>query len=84
MKISTKPDLEEIEQSKLLILQFEKQINELPKEWIDADVAQPALFGDEHPKKLFQIDRNKEKRDKLYKRIQLCKKEIKPLAKQNQ
>jgi hypothetical protein len=76
LKNSIKPNLEKIEQNRLLIQQFETQITELPEEWIDTDDAQTSLFGDEHKNKLFQIDRNKDKRDDLNKRIQLCKKEI--------
>jgi methylase of polypeptide subunit release factors len=73
---AAKPNLEKIEQNKLLIGQFEKQINELPEDWVESESVQSSLFGYEHKNKLFQIDRNKNKRDDFIKRIQLCKKEI--------
>ncbi|MDR2809039.1 MAG: Eco57I restriction-modification methylase domain-containing protein [Tannerellaceae bacterium] len=73
---SSKPDLKKIEQNNLLIKQFEKQITELPEDWIDTDSKQSSLFGYDHQNKLFQIDRNKAKRDDLLMRIQQCRKEI--------
>jgi hypothetical protein len=73
---SAKPDMEKIEQNKLLIRQFEKQITELPEDWVEPDSKQSSLFGYEHQNKLFQIDRNKVKRDDLLIRIQQCRKEI--------
>ena len=73
---SVKPDLEKIEQNKLFIRQFETQITELPEDWVDTGNLQSSLFGNEYKTQFFQIDRNKEKRDDLIKRIQFCKKEI--------
>ncbi|OAV64511.1 Type I restriction-modification system methyltransferase subunit [Bacteroidales bacterium Barb6] len=45
---SAKPDLGKIEKNKLLIVQFEKQITELPEDWVEADNIQSSLFGYEY------------------------------------
>jgi len=70
---SVKPDAEKILSNKVLIKQFEKEVAELPEVWVDNTTIQASLFGDETKQTLFQIDRNKEKRNILLKRIQNCK-----------